>query len=113
MTYDAQLKQRLEELGVPVEPIIDTSVDREYIAYFYERKGTLFGDDEPVLEHRRWTVVYCAPNSCNRMSMRQNIIQTIFELFGSWPSEDNASDANGQRWLYEFDTAGGIDYGEV
>lgn len=113
MTYDAKLKKQLDALGLPVEPIMDTSVDHEYISYGYDRNGTLFGDDRPVLEYRRWTVIYSAPNGYNRLGMRQKIMLAIFGLFGVMPREDDASDANGQRWLYEFDTAGDFEYGEV
>lgn len=113
MTYDAELKKSLSALGVPVEPILDTSVDHEYIAYYYESKGTLFGDDVPCMEYRSWTVVYLAPVGYNRLAMRQNIRQVIFDLFEVWPTEDDASDASGQRWIYEFETIGGLDCGEV
>lgn len=108
MTDDARLKQELERLDIPVEPLVNTEVDHEYIAYFYERKGALFGDDHPVLEHRRWTVIYCAPVGYNRLDTRQRILQTIYDLFGAWPSEDTAVDATGQRWIYEFETVGGL-----
>lgn len=115
MTYDAQLKKSLSAMGLSVEPIVDTSVavDHEYVTYGYEREGTLYGDDRPVLEHRRWTVIYSAPTGYNRLAMRQKIMLAIFDLFGVIPSEDSASDINGQRWIYEFDTAGDFDYGEV
>lgn len=112
MTYDAQLYQTLSTLGLPVEPILDTSVDHEYITYSYESEGTLFGDDGPCLEYRRWTVIYSAPIGYNRLTVRQQVQQAIWNLFGVWPSEDDASDANGQRWIYEFDTTGGIACGE-
>lgn len=113
MTPDATIKQGLEGLGIPVEPIINTTVDHEYIAYFYESEGTLYGDDAPCLDYRRWTVVYCAPIGYNRIATRQRIRQTIKDLFGAWPAEDNATDVNGQRWIYEFDTIGGIADGEI
>lgn len=112
MTYDAQLYQSLSALGLPVEPILDSSVDHEYITYSYESEGTLHGDDGPCLEYRRWTVVYSAPIGYNRLDIRKQIQQAIWDLFGVWPSEDDASDVNGQRWIYEFDTVGGISCGE-
>lgn len=111
MTYDAQLKQALEELGLPVEPGLDTTATDEYCVYWYDSSGTLFGDDAPCLEHRRWTVIYVAPVGQNRLDMRNSIRWKIFGVFGVWPSEEDATDASGQRYLYEFETIGAIDDG--
>ena len=112
MTPDARLKQGFDSLGLHVEPNLDTSAGTEYAVYFYERKGALHGDDGPCVEHRRWTIVYVAPVAQNRLSMRNRIQQLIADLFGVWPSEENATNANGQRYIYEFDTIGGIDDGK-
>lgn len=108
MTYDAKLKEALEALGLHVEAGLDTSAGSEYCVYGYDSSGTLFGDDGPCLEYRRWTVVYVAPVGQNRLAMRQNIRRAIFEVFGVWPSEEPAPDAYGQRYLYDFETVGGL-----
>lgn len=111
MTYDEALCEKVDELGLSIEPGVDTTAGGEYVAYSYTRSGTLFGDDAPCLEQRNWSLVYVAPVSCDRLEMRRKISQMILELFGVWPHEDDVTDANGQRWLYEFETVGGLDDG--
>lgn len=111
MTFDERLCRGFEELGLPIEPGLDTSTEAEYVAYSYARSGTLWGDDGPCLEQRRWSVVYAAPAACDRLETRQKIMQMIFSIFSVWPREDDVTDAAGQRWLYEFGTVGGIDVG--
>lgn len=113
MTQDARLTAGLKQLGLHVEPNLDTSAEKEYVAYFYDREGTLHGDDGPCVEYRRWTVVYVAPNGLNRLEKRQQISRLIQSLFGAWPTEENMTDESGQRYVYEFDTIGGIDDGSA
>ena len=102
------LAKRFAELGLTFEPGLDTTVSGEYLAYYYDSDGTLFGDDGPCLEHRNWAVVYVAPIAHDRREMRQLIRRTIQDVTGVWPSEDDATDGNGQRFIYEFETFGGI-----
>ena len=111
MTYDERLCQGIESLGLHIEPGLDTSAEGEYAAYSYARNGTLWGDDAPCLEQRFWTVVYVAPVGYDRMEIRTRIMQTILGIFGAWPREEDYSDINGQRWVYEFSTIGGLDDG--
>lgn len=111
MTFDERLCRGFDELGLPVEPGLDTSLEPEYVVYSYTRNGALWGDDGPCLEQRNWSVVYCAPIACDRLETRQKIMQMIFSIFGTWPREDDATDAACQRWVYSFDTMGGIDVG--
>ena len=111
MTPEAQLKAAIENLGIHVEPNLDTAAGTEYAAYFYGSEGTLWGDDRPCLDHRRWTLVYVAPVGRNRITKRLGIRQAIMDQFGAWPEEEDASDVNGQRYIYSFDTIGGIDDG--
>ena len=111
MTQEAKLKTAIENLGLHVEPNLDTSAGTEYLAYFYTSEGFLWGDDRPCLDRRRWTLVYVAPIGQNRIPKRLGIRQAIMDLFDAWPEEEDASDANGQRYIYTFDTVGGIDDG--
>ncbi|MBR2047131.1 MAG: hypothetical protein IJ960_00895 [Oscillospiraceae bacterium] len=113
MTYDEKLCRAVEKLGLTIEPGLDTSAGGEYVVYSYTRGGELWGDDAPCIEHRHWTMIYVAPLTMDRAQLRLELIQTIFDLFEAWPSEDPYSDAEVQRWVYQFDTIGGIDDGEA
>ncbi len=111
MTYDERLCREIEALGLHIEPGLDTSAEGEYVTCSYTRSGTLWGDDAPCLEQRNWSVVYVAPVSCDRLEKRMQIMQVIFSIFGAWPHEEPFADETGQRWLYDFDSIGGLDDG--
>lgn len=102
------LYNALTGLGLHVEPSMDTSAQDEYVVYAYDSEGTLYGDDVPCLDYRRWDLIYRAPVGANRLQMRKNIRYAILDIFGVWPSEDDASDATGQKYLYSFETIGGV-----
>lgn len=110
---EEQLYAAMTALGLHVEPNLDTSTNEEYLVYGYDSEGTLYGDDAPCLDHRRWDLVYRAPIGTNRLEMRKKIRHTILDLFDVWPSEEDVSDASGQRYLYTFETIGGVVDGDT
>lgn len=108
MTQDAELCEALETTGLTVSPGLDTTSQGEYIVYGYVRSGALWGDDGPSLEQRKWFVIYAAPTDLNRLEVREQIRDIIFNIFGAWPSEDQETTMAGQRYIYEFETIGGL-----
>lgn len=106
MTPDEKLRQAIEALGLHIEPGLDTSAKPEYCAFTYDSSGTLYGDDGPCLDYRRWTLCYVAPVAQNRLAMRQRIRKAIQSVFGVWPSEEDETGNSGQRYLYYFETIG-------
>lgn len=113
MSYEAQLCTALRDLGLSIEPNLDTSAVTEYLTYGYDSEGVLFGDDAPCLDQRKWSLVYVAPLGVNRIAMRRSIREAVLGVFGDWPSEEDVSDASGQRYIYSFETIGGINDGET
>lgn len=111
MSRDERFLEGVEALGLHVEPDLDTSTLEEYVVVSYSCDGTLYGDDAPILETRNWQVVYAAPLGYDRTDIRNRLRWLIFEVYGAWPGEENVSDANGQRFLYEFATFGGVGNG--
>lgn len=111
MTRDERFLEGVEALGLHVEPSLDTSALEEYVVVTYSCDGTLYGDDAPILETRNWLIVYVAPVGYDRTDIRNQLRWLIFDTYGAWPGEENVSDANGQRFLYEFNTFGGVDDG--
>ena len=111
MTKDERLLEGIEELGVPVAPGLDTSALTEYAVVSYTSNGALYGDDAPCLDFRVYELVYVAPISENRTAVRDQLRSLIMGIYGDWPSEENLSDASGQRYLYSFSSYGGVDDG--
>ncbi|MGM9669722.1 MAG: hypothetical protein ACI3VZ_08220 [Faecousia sp.] len=108
MTYEDRFSEAFLDMGLPIQPGLDTTAESEYVVYGYDSDGTLYGDDGPCLEYRRWTVVYVAPVAYDRRALRRKIREVIQTITGVWPSEDDATDGAGQRYIYEFETFGGI-----
>ena len=108
MTYEDLLVEGFTDLGLHIEPGLDTSADAEYVVYGYDSDGTLYGDDGPCLDLRRWTIVYVAPVAKDRRTIRLKIRELIQRIAGVWPSEEDATDVAGQHFIYEFETFGGI-----
>ena len=113
MSIESKLETAFEALGLSLQPGLDTTAAGEYMAYYYDSDGVLYGDDGPCLDHKNWTVVYVAPLACDRREIRQAIRRAIQTVTGIWSSEDDATDGNGQRFVYDFETFGGIEDGEA
>lgn len=111
MTRDERFLEKIEDLGLHVEPSLDTSALSEYVVVFYNSEGTLFGDDAPCLEARYWQVIYVAPVAYDRTEIREKLRRLIYEIYEVWPREEDVTDVNGQRFLYEFSTIGGFEDG--
>lgn len=111
MTQDERFLKGIENLGLHVEPSLDTSALDEYVVVSYNSDGTLFGDDAPCLERRNWQMVYAAPIACNCTDIRSRLRRIVYEIYDVWPSEEDVSDAKSQRFLYEFTSFGGIEDG--
>lgn len=113
MSRDEKFLNGIETMALHVELSLDTSAFSEYVVVMYNSDGTLHGDDRPCLEMRNWQVVYVAPVGYDRTDIRSRLRWLILDLYGVWPSEEDVSDANGQRFLYEFSTFGGIEDGSA
>lgn len=111
MSHETRFIEGIEALGLHVEPGLDTSAGTEYVVLLYDSEGTLYGDDCPCLEMRNWQMIYVAPVGYNRIDVREKLRWLVYEIFDIWPPEENVSDVNGQRFLYEFSSFGGFDDG--
>lgn len=113
MNRDERFLDGIEALGLHVEPSLDTTAAAEYVVLSYTSEGTLYGDDSPCLEMRNWQMVYVAPVGYDRTDIRNKLRWLVYDTYEVWPSEDDVSDANGQRFLYDFSTFGGFDDGKI
>lgn len=113
MTLEDQLVERFALLGLMLQPGLDTTADGTYLVYRYDRDGALYGDDGPCLEHRQWVIVFVCPAAEDHRDDRAMIRQTVKDLFGILPPEDDATDGRQQKYIYTFETFGGMQDGSV
>ena len=103
MSFDSRLRNKL----LPIVPIAEPNMYEgdavEYIIFYYRERGDCFGDNEPEEIILTVQVHYFLPNGENPRAKKRLIRQALFELGGTWPEITNASDKDGQHYVFEFE----------
>ena len=76
-----------------------------------------FGDDygNNVPQHERALIqvhLFC-PHEFNSVSSRKSIKMALLGAGFTYPNMTDASDKEGQHWVFECQSAEGVDYGDV
>ena len=113
MSFDSRLRKKL----IPIVPIVEPNMYEgnavEYIIFSYRERGDCFGDNEPEEIILTVQVHYFLPNGENPRAKKRLIRQALFELGGTWPEITNASDKDGQHYVFEFEYAEEEDDGQL
>lgn len=113
MSFDSRLRNKL----IPIVPIVEPNMYEgdavEYIIFSYRERGDCFGDNEPEEIILTVQVHYFLPNGENPRAKKRLIRQALFELGGTWPEITNASDKDGQHYVFEFEYAEEEDDGQL
>lgn len=96
---------------LPIVPICDPRVytgdAQEYTVYDVYERGIFFGDNEPQnVEYScsvHWFLPLHTPNKAKKKQIRDAIAQ-----IGTFPSIEDASDLDGQHFVFEFYMVGGV-----
>ena len=89
------------------------SAEREYCTFDYTEMPDSFGDDGPEVIRYLIRLNYFAPRiaaageSSNTMTKRKALRQAIFDAGFTYPSVENASDEEGQHFVFEFEDLDG------
>ncbi len=89
----------------PTSPDEHTGDDDTYITFNYNSSPADFGDDAPGHEIFSVQVHFFCPGGVNSLSMRRKIKKTLDAAGFSWPSCVNASDKDGQHYVFECEAA--------
>lgn len=84
-----------------------------YLVFNYTVVPFCDSDDEPIYEKYLIQLHYFGTASENTVSLRKKIKRAIHAAGFPWPSEENASDSDGQHYVFEFEALEAIDDGEV
>lgn len=113
MSFDSRLRDKL----IPIVPIVEPNIYEgdaiEYIIFAYGERGDCFGDNGPEEIVLSVQVHYFLPNGENPRAKKQLIRQALFELGGTCPEITNASDKDGQHYVFEFECAEEEDDGQI
>lgn len=90
-----------------VYPDIYTGKETEYIVFLYEIRPDNFGDNVPFHLTYDVRIHYLAPLKKDVINIRKSIIRAISEIdWATYPIETNATDDEGQHFVYDFEMIG-------
>lgn len=88
----------------PVAPVEADAYEGKravYLTFNYDTVPTNFGDDEPICELALVQVHLYAPAGKDTRQLRRDIKSTLAFAGMTWPSCTNASDKQGQHYVFE------------
>lgn len=112
MTIDERLQNALASTGLPTSPNQYTGKALEYITWKYNEIPELFADSEPGAARYMVMVNYYLPAQKNPRSMKRRIRAALVAAGCLLPTITNASDKEGQHYVFECEAVDGGDYGE-
>lgn len=109
MSIESIIKTALSPLSIPVKPDGYIGEATEYTTYNYDTSGGGYGDDKPMHEVYSVQVHYFCPLSFNSVAKRTQLKQLLFAADFSWPDMTDATDEDGQHWVFECEALMGVD----
>lgn len=117
VSVEAQIVAALGGFGGPVEKSLLYAAankrPRRYYTFIVQSFGDAYGDDEPGCERWLAQVHLFAPLSDNCIRRAAQTKQALFAAGFTWPSMVDASDQDGQHYVFECETAAGVPELEV
>lgn len=92
-----------------VYPDVYTGKETEYIVFTYDIRPMNHGDNRPFNITYDCRVHYLCPLKKDAIQTRIAIMEALFNMddeFVTYPSETNATDEEGQHFVYEFEVMG-------
>lgn len=105
-----------ETLIRAVRPIVPVCVpddydgeEEEYCVFSATELGDCFGDDGPTAIRFLVSLHYYLPRGRNPIAKKKQLARALSGAGFTWPSITNASDGNGQHYVFECEWAEGAD----
>lgn len=116
MSVEAQIKEALDPFGVPVEKsLLYAAAGKRpprYYTFSCESFGDGFGDDEPGCERWLVSVHLFAPLGQSCLRQVRETKRALFAAGFTWPRCVDATDQDGQHYVFECERAEPIEGGE-
>lgn len=75
-----------------------------YFVFNYTVMPYVFGDNDAPFERYLIQLHYFCPREDNTVALRRKIKWAVFDAGFTIPTEENASDEDGQHYAFEFET---------
>jgi len=102
-TVSSKLQNALKDIA-PIRAgtyIPDDNETEVYIVTNYFSRPIEHMDDEPVFEEYSVQVHLFCPSGMNSITMRKRIKKKLYQAGFTWPTSQDASDADGQHIVFE------------
>lgn len=112
VSVEARIVAALSPFGDPVEKSLLYAAankrPRRYYTFIVQSFGDAYGDDEPGCERWLAQVHLFAPLAENCILRAAQTKKALFEAGFTWPSMVDATDQDGQHYVFECETAAGV-----
>ena len=105
---DSKIRTALEPLGLPVCPHDYEGEELEYIAYVYNELGVVYANGAPHAMRYLVTLSWYLPRGENPESGKNRIRLLLKAAGATWPNIVDASDGDGQHYVFEFEMLGAV-----
>lgn len=97
---DSTIINALSGFGVPIQPNGYTGTDLEYISYTYSELGALYADGKPHAIRYLLDLSWYLPHGKDPSRGKDSIRHLLRNAGATWPSIINASDEEGQHYVF-------------
>lgn len=101
MTTGEKLRAALAPLGIPVKPDVYAGDEEQYITYNYDLLPAHHADNRPHFYRALIQIHLFAPLGVSTSELRTGIMQALAGAGFPWPEMENASDKDGQHYVFE------------
>lgn len=107
MSVDATIRTALTPIVPIVKPNVHTGTELEYIVFNYTELPTLHADNHPHAIRYLVQVHWYLPTNANPNTKKKQIKQALLNADFTYPSTTNASDGEGQHFVFEMEYCDG------
>ena len=105
---DERIRTALSPLGLPIEPNEYEGTEREYISYVYSELGALYANSRPNAVRYLLDVHWYLPRGKRPERGKDQIRHLLLAAGATWPNIVNASDKEGQHYVFECEMLGAV-----
>ena len=107
MSIDAAIRTALTPIVPIVKPNVHTGTELEYIVFNYTELPTLHADNVPHAIRYLVQAHWYLPANVNPNTKKKQIKQALLNADFTYPSTTNASDGEGQHFVFEMEYCNG------
>lgn len=112
VSIEKKIKNALAPLGYKIYPNNYDGADEIYFVFNHNTLPDDFGDNAPRHERALIQVHFFCPHDFNSVQTRKDVKLALLYAGFTYPYMTDASDKDGQHWVFETETAEGVQDGE-